>query len=89
MQAVASDIVTLEDNSVSEPDFAALFQQFYPNIYNYLRYRVNSVEDAEDLIGTVFERAFANRRKRALPSGYGSCKFPSSRRLSGRCRSRR
>jgi RNA polymerase sigma-70 factor (ECF subfamily) len=31
---------------------------YYPRIYNYLRYRVNAVEDAEDLIGTVFEQAF-------------------------------
>jgi len=34
-------------------------KQFYPYIYNYLRYRVDSVEDAEDLIGTVFEQAYA------------------------------
>ena len=42
-------------------DLAALFQQHYPRIYTYLRYRVAVLEDAEDLIGTVFERAYTHR----------------------------
>lgn len=47
--------------STSEQALAGLFREFYPRIYSYLRYRVNSVEDAEDLIGTVFERAYVHR----------------------------
>ena len=46
---------------VSNPDLAALFKEHYPRIYNYLRYRVSVVEDAEDLIGTVFEQAFKKK----------------------------
>ncbi|MEW5960787.1 MAG: sigma-70 family RNA polymerase sigma factor, partial [Chloroflexota bacterium] len=48
---------------VSEPnlDLANLFQQHYPPIYTYLRYRVNSIEDAEDLISAIFEQAFRHR----------------------------
>lgn len=42
-------------------DFAELFQQFYPRIYTYLRYRVSVPEDAEDLIGVVFEKAYTHR----------------------------
>jgi RNA polymerase sigma-70 factor (ECF subfamily) len=52
-----------KNNSVSNLDLAEYFQQHYPRIYNYLRYRVNSVEDAEDLIGTIFERAFKKREQ--------------------------
>lgn len=42
-------------------DLADLFRTYHPRIYNYLRYRVSSVEDAEDLIGAVFEQAYARR----------------------------
>lgn len=44
-------------------DLARLFQEHYPRIYNYLHYRVNSREDAEDLISTVFERAYTYREQ--------------------------
>lgn len=52
-----------QSKEVSEPklDLAELFQQYYPRIYNYLRYRVNSMEDTEDLISTIFERAYKHR----------------------------
>jgi RNA polymerase sigma-70 factor (ECF subfamily) len=46
-----------------ELDFAELFQQYYPRIYNYLRYRVYSWEDTEDLISLVFEKAYTHRRQ--------------------------
>lgn len=63
MQTVATENVRTTSKEVSEPklDLAALFQQYYSRIYNYLRYRVSSVEDAEDLMGTVFEQAYAHR----------------------------
>ncbi len=46
---------------VTQLNFAELFEQLYPRIYNYLRYRVNVPEDAEDLMGVVFEKAFTHR----------------------------
>ena len=60
MQAVVPDQLN-NDNSVSILDFAELFRQFYPRVYDYLRYRVNTPEDAEDLIGVIFEKAYAHR----------------------------
>ena len=45
----------------SELDFAELFQEHYPRIYNYFRYRVESQADAEDLTSMAFERAYASR----------------------------
>lgn len=63
MQALAINKSRSENKqtSNSDLDLGALFQTYYPRIYNYLRYRVNSVEDAEDLIGVVFERAYTYR----------------------------
>ena len=53
-----------QKNWPSEPglDFADLFRQYYARIYNYLRYRVNSREDTEDLISVVFEKAYTRRQ---------------------------
>jgi RNA polymerase sigma-70 factor (ECF subfamily) len=44
-------------------DFSELFQQYYLRVYNYLRYRVYAVEDAEDLLSTVFEKAYIHREQ--------------------------
>ncbi|UCD29304.1 MAG: RNA polymerase sigma factor [Planctomycetota bacterium] len=44
-------------------DFAELFRQYYPRVYNYLRYRVNVPADAEDLISIVFEKAYTHREQ--------------------------
>jgi len=65
LQAAAIKKPTQTESGSGEPDmnFAELFQQYYPRVYNYLRYRVGAREDAEDLIGTVFEKAFANKDK--------------------------
>jgi RNA polymerase sigma-70 factor (ECF subfamily) len=49
--------------SASELDFAELFREFYPRVYNYLRYRVNTPTDAEDLISMVFEKAYSHRHQ--------------------------
>lgn len=64
------DVVTTDatkQNRISLPgsnlDFAELFQQFYPRVYNYLRYRVRMPEDAEDLIGLIFEKAYTHREQ--------------------------
>lgn len=43
--------------------FVELFQQYYSRVYNYLRYRVNTPEDAEDLISVVFEKAYTHQAK--------------------------
>lgn len=39
-----------------------IFNRYYPEIYAYLRYRVPTPEDAEDLAATVFERAVRHIR---------------------------
>jgi RNA polymerase sigma-70 factor (ECF subfamily) len=45
----------------SELDFSGLFQEHYPRIYKYFRYRLESQADAEDLTSAAFERAYAHR----------------------------
>ncbi len=42
-------------------DFEALFGFYYPKLYGYVRYRVDSLQEAEDLTALAFERALAHR----------------------------
>ncbi len=42
-------------------DFEALFGLYYPKLYSYVRYRVDSLQEAEDLTALAFERALAHR----------------------------
>jgi RNA polymerase sigma factor (sigma-70 family) len=63
LQTVATDKASHKTVHITEPDLdlAQLFQEYYPRVYNYLRYRVYVVEDAEDLISVVFEQAYTHR----------------------------
>ena len=66
MQNVVINKTHDQKNSVSDESHSTLaeqFQAFYPRIYTYLRYRVNSPEDAEDLISIVFEQAYTRREQ--------------------------
>jgi RNA polymerase sigma-70 factor (ECF subfamily) len=40
--------------------FAAIFDHYFPRIYNYARYRVKQAEAADELTARVFESAFVN-----------------------------
>jgi RNA polymerase sigma-70 factor (ECF subfamily) len=51
------------DDTSAGLDFAELFREYYPRVYNYLRYRVNAPEDVEDLISLVFEKAYTHRQQ--------------------------
>jgi len=63
LQTIVTEETTQQNSSVpsAELDFAELFRQYYSRVYNYLRYRVDVPEDAEDLIGIVFEKAYTHR----------------------------
>ncbi|MEM7028774.1 MAG: sigma-70 family RNA polymerase sigma factor [Chloroflexota bacterium] len=56
--------VTDQPSKVQKPktpinaEMAAQFQAHHSRIYNYVRYRVDVMEDAEDLVSAIFERAF-------------------------------
>jgi RNA polymerase sigma factor (sigma-70 family) len=45
----------------SQLDFGALFDLYYPKLYRYVRYRVGSLQEAEDLTALAFERAVAHQ----------------------------
>jgi RNA polymerase sigma-70 factor (ECF subfamily) len=51
-------------------EFAAFYDEFLPQVYRYVRYRVSDTPTAEDLTATVFEKALrawnARRKPEAL-----------------------
>jgi RNA polymerase sigma factor (sigma-70 family) len=47
---------TLAQNAQKDPQsFTALFDRYYPRVFNYIRYRCQDTETAEDLTSLVFE----------------------------------
>jgi RNA polymerase sigma factor (sigma-70 family) len=44
--------------AVAEPEaFAAIYDHYFPRVYNYVRYRVQEAGAADDITAQVFERA--------------------------------
>ena len=43
--------------------FAVLYEEFMPKVFRYFQYRINSMQLAEDLTSTVFEKALTNFSK--------------------------
>lgn len=44
--------------ATAEPEaFAAIYDHYFPRVYNYVRYRVQNPETADDITAQVFERA--------------------------------
>jgi RNA polymerase sigma-70 factor (ECF subfamily) len=47
--------------SIADPAaFAALYDHYFPRIYNYIRYRIGNADLTDDLTAQVFERALVN-----------------------------
>lgn len=46
-----------------EIDWEALYKEYLPRVYNFLRYRVGDESLAEDLTAAVFEKAWRSRKK--------------------------
>jgi RNA polymerase sigma-70 factor (ECF subfamily) len=40
--------------------FAAIYDNYFPRVYNYVRYRVRDAEAADDIASQVLERALIN-----------------------------
>lgn len=51
---------TLISQASSDPEaFGALYDRYYPRVYNYLRYRLDDEAEVEDLTAQVFTRLLA------------------------------
>jgi RNA polymerase sigma-70 factor (ECF subfamily) len=62
--------ILVEEAKRGKEAFANLYNHFYPQIFNFLRWRTNSKEDAEDLAMDVFEKVMKNLDKYEYREGY-------------------
>jgi len=53
--------LALVARATAEPAaFAAIYDHYFPRVYNYVRYRVRDAETADDVTAQVFERALVS-----------------------------
>ena len=50
-------INALDEKKSRDKDFTYIFETYYKRIYNYIYYRINCNEEAEDLASEIFEKA--------------------------------
>jgi len=60
-------------------DFAVFYDEFLPQVYRYVRYRVADTATAEDLTAAIFERALRAWNKRRKPNSAASWIFRIAR----------
>jgi RNA polymerase sigma-70 factor (ECF subfamily) len=66
-------------DGAGELDFAAFYDQFLPQVYRYVRYRVADTAMAEDLTATIFEKALRAWGKRRNPNSAAAWIFRIAR----------
>jgi RNA polymerase sigma factor (sigma-70 family) len=59
IQNPALTLAQVEDRAqgITAEEFIALYDEFFPRVYNYVRYRCNDAALADDLTALAFERA--------------------------------
>jgi RNA polymerase sigma-70 factor (ECF subfamily) len=60
MERLALPQSSTEIDAPPDADFAALYDQFFTRVYNYVRYRVPDTTTADDVTAQVFERILVN-----------------------------
>jgi len=77
-----ANILSLFGLRSDEADFAALYDQELPRIYNYFRFRIGDNALAEDLTAETFEKAWRNRQQyRKDRAAFSTWLFTIARRV--------
>ena len=59
--AMLPNEAALAARAMAEPAaFVAIYDHYFPRVYNYVRYRVREADAADDITSEVFERAWVN-----------------------------
>jgi RNA polymerase sigma factor (sigma-70 family) len=59
--AMLPNEAALAARAVAEPAaFVAIYDHYFPRVYNYVRYRVREADAADDITSEIFERAWSN-----------------------------
>lgn len=57
---LANEPALVAQSTVNPAAFAAIYDHYFPRVYNYVRYRVPDADTADDVTAQIFERALAN-----------------------------
>jgi RNA polymerase sigma-70 factor (ECF subfamily) len=57
MDALVEELHWIAQAVIEPSAFAAIYDHYFPKIYNYARYRVQDAQTADDLTAQIFERA--------------------------------
>ena len=58
---VLANEATLVARAAAEPSaFAAIYDHYFPRVYNYVRYRIGDMQTTDDIVAQVFEQALVN-----------------------------
>ena len=78
-----AELFALAENEEQELDWEAMFEEQFPRVYNYLRYRTTSDALAEDLAAETFARAWRSRKQyRADRAAFSTWLFTIGRNLA-------
>ena len=79
--AVLANETALIARATAEPAaFAAIYDHYFPRVYNYVRYRVGDAAAADDVTARIFERALASiGRYRPLRAPFSAWLFAIAR----------
>lgn len=69
---MTNDSARLPLAAIEPSEFAAVYDQYFSRVYNYVRYRVQDVDTADEITSQVFERAltkFGSYRPKIAPFG--------------------
>lgn len=56
MTALPNELTLVRQATVEPAAFGAIYDHYFPRIYNYVRYRVQDAATADDLTADIFER---------------------------------
>jgi RNA polymerase sigma-70 factor (ECF subfamily) len=54
------EVMLVAQTTVDSTAFAAIYDHYFSRVYNYIRYRVQDVDETDDLTAQVFERTLLN-----------------------------
>jgi RNA polymerase sigma-70 factor (ECF subfamily) len=57
MAAQAGEVLQCEPQTITSQEFLAFYDEYFPRVYNYARYRCGDAHTADDLTASIFERA--------------------------------
>jgi hypothetical protein len=64
---LANEPALVAQSTVNPAAFAAIYDHYFPRVYNYMRYRLPDADTADDVTAQIFEIASFRRSQKSNP----------------------